>query len=62
MTADELETLGLLVDKLDNGVAATVLPLPPNIHVTGMKGIMTEARDELRAFLVGKGFNPWSDQ
>lgn len=62
MTADDLETLGLLVDKLDNGVAATVLPLPPHIHVTGMKGIMEDARDELRAFLIGKGFNPWSDQ
>lgn len=62
MTAADLETLGLLVDKLDNGVAATALPLPPHIHVTGMKGIMAEARDELRAFLIGKGFNPWSDQ
>lgn len=62
MTEDDFETLGLIVDKLENGIAATVLPLPPQIHITGMKGIMEDARDELRAFLVERGFNPWSDQ
>ena len=60
MSEDDFETLGLMVDRLDNGVAASVLPIPPSLHVEGMKGIMEDVRDELRAFLVQRGFNPWS--
>lgn len=61
MTDDDLEELGLLADKLDNGVAATALPIEPRLHVEGMKGIMEEVRDGLKAFLASKGYNPWNE-
>lgn len=62
MTDDDMETLGRLVDKLDGLVSASILPLPSHIHIAGLTGAMAAARDELRALLVGKGFNPWRDR
>lgn len=60
LTDDQLDALGRLVDSLDNGIAATNLPLPPNLHIDGMKGIMEDVRDKLRSFLAGQGFDPWA--
>jgi hypothetical protein len=56
---DDFETLGLLVDRLDNAAAATVLPVPTSILLEGMTGIVNDVRDELRSFLIERGFNPW---
>jgi hypothetical protein len=56
----DFEQLGLLVDKLDNFAAGAVLPLPAHIHKEALTGCVQDARDELRAWLIGKGFNPWS--
>lgn len=62
MTEEDFETLGLMVDSLDNGLAATRLPLPAELHVQGMSGIMETVRNDLREFLKGKGFDPWNGQ
>jgi len=60
LSDDDLELLGLMADRLDNAVSATSLPLPPAMHVEGMKGILTDVRDELRAFVVARlGHDPW---
>jgi hypothetical protein len=61
LTDDDCETLGLLVDKLDNAAHAAVLPIPDKLHKEALTGIVGDARDQLKAFLVERGFNPWSD-
>jgi len=61
MDDDDFETLGRMVDRLDNAVAATQLPLPPDIHIAGMKGIIESVRDDLKKFLADKGFDPWDE-
>lgn len=60
MTDDDFETLGLLADRLDNVAHAAVLPIPSHIHVKALTDIVGEVRDELKAFLKSKGFNPWA--
>lgn len=59
MDEDDFEELGLLVDRLDNAAAATKLPIAADLHLAGMKPIVEEVRDSLKAFLVAKGYNPW---
>lgn len=59
---DDFEALGLLVDKLDNFAAGSVLSLPAHIHKQVLTSALEDARDELRAWLIGKGFNPWGAQ
>lgn len=60
MDDEDLETLGQMVDRLDSAARGALLPVAPDIHVQGMRGVIKDARDQLRAFLVGKGFNPWA--
>lgn len=59
-TEDDAETLGLLVDRLDNFAAGAVLPIPDSVHKEALSEAVAEARDELRGWLVARGFNPWS--
>lgn len=60
LSNDDLESLGLLVDRMDNFAAASVLPLPAQMHADALSAGMAELRDELRDFLISKGFNPWA--
>lgn len=60
LSEDDCETLGVIVDRLDNATAASVLHVPDRIHKEALLGIVSAVRDELRQFLVTKGFNPWS--
>lgn len=60
MSKEDFDTLGRLVDRLDNATAALLLPLPPQIHIDGVRGIVESVRDELKAFVVSRsGENPW---
>lgn len=59
MSDEDLETLGLMADRLDNAAHAAVMPLPPHIHVQALTGIVGDVRDELKTFLKSKGFDPW---
>lgn len=63
MTQDEtdFEPLGLLVDKLDNAAHALLLQNPARIHKEALGAIVKDVRDELKAYLVKRGFNPWDD-
>lgn len=45
------EQIGLVADKLESGIAASRLGVPDAIHVIGMRGVMTEAAQQLRALL-----------
>ncbi len=63
MNEDDLDTLGRMVDRLDNATAALNLPLPPAMHIEGMKGIVESVREELRTFVVQRlGHDPWEFQ
>lgn len=59
MNEEDFESLGELVDRLDNAAHAAVLPIPAELHSKALTGIVTDVRDELQAFLKGKGFDPW---
>lgn len=59
LSPEDLETLGLLVDRMSNFAAVSVLPIPPAIHAEALSSGMQDLHDELKGFLVGKGFNPW---
>lgn len=59
MDDEDFETLGQMVDRMDNLSAASVIPLPNEIRITALNEAIRSMRDELQAFLVGKGFNPW---
>lgn len=48
---DVAERVGLVVDQLESGIAASHLGVPDSIHVIGMRGIMTDAVQQLRAVL-----------
>ena len=45
---DPIETIGQLVDKCENFVAATKLPAPPAMHVMGLRDGFKEMRDDLK--------------
>jgi hypothetical protein len=58
---DELfEELGELADRLDSGLHATKMQLPPSIHIGGMSGIMRDVRDKLAEIVKREtGEDPW---
>lgn len=57
---EQLERLGLLVDRLDNLRAGLNLPMPPQFHVSQMKGILEEVSADLKTIVVDlAGSNPW---
>lgn len=63
MSEAELDDLGKMADRLDAALHATQLPLPAEMHVKGMTGIIGDVRDELRAFVVARlGHDPWEFQ
>ena len=56
MNEEQLDKIGRLVDRCENYIAGTVLPLPPQMHVDGMKSGFESMRDELKElFFAGGG-------
>lgn len=47
LTEGEADTLGRIVDRLDNLIAALSLPLPDAIHVKAIRGSLPSVRKEL---------------
>ena len=57
------ETCGQIVDKAENFLALTKMPLSPAIQIDGLKTGMAEIRDIAKAaYLESGGFNHWGDQ
>jgi len=54
---DVAERVGVVADQLESGIAASHLGVPDSIHVIGMRGVMAEAAQQLRAVL-GKSAEP----
>ncbi len=60
---DDFETLGQMVDKLDNFAHGALLPISLETHKAALTACIEDVlRDELKAWLTAKGFNPWSDE
>ncbi len=62
LSDDDFEALGQMVGKLANFACGAIIPMPLEIHRDALKGCIEDVRDEMRAWLIGKGFNPWSDE
>jgi len=48
INADKNEEIGLLVDKAENLLTALQMPLPPHIHLEGLKCGLEEMLQSLR--------------
>jgi hypothetical protein len=59
MSEEDFETLGRMVDRMDNLSAASVIPLPNELRITALNEAIRSMRDELHAFLIERGFDPW---
>lgn len=60
MKDDNLEKLGLLIDKLDNFTVAMSMPLPDRIHIESIKTLLPEMREEvLDVYTDEGGENVW---
>lgn len=56
------EFVGKKADTIDSLLGAMALPLPPKMHLDGLKASLTSMRDELRAEVVrATGENPWEN-
>lgn len=61
MTPMDIERLADLVDYLDNGAHASLIPMPAELHVKGLTAMVEQARDELKAFLKERfAYDPWT--
>ncbi|MEL7445576.1 MAG: hypothetical protein AAGK02_07160 [Pseudomonadota bacterium] len=60
MTEEEADELGQMADSLSNGLAAKMLPVPAEMHVEGMSGIMEDVEKRLKAFLIERGHDFWT--
>lgn len=47
------ESVGVVIDHLDAGIQASKLPWSPELHIVGMRGVMQQAIDDLRAAMNG---------
>jgi len=57
-----LERIGQLVDKSDNLIAATKLPLPAQMHLMGLLNGITEIREEVLSLYKDLGGEDvWQD-
>jgi hypothetical protein len=57
-----LERIGKLIDEVDNLLAATELPVSPQIHLNGLINGLTELQKELREiYLAAGGEDVWSE-
>lgn len=60
LNEDDLDFLGRIVDGLDNAAAVSVMPMSADLVKKCLVGSLETARDVLKAFLVERGFDPWS--
>jgi hypothetical protein len=60
MTEQQKETVGQLIDRLDNLKAGFEIPLPPSMHIEQGSIVLDEVSKELKLwFLEVTGENPW---
>jgi hypothetical protein len=62
MNDDDFDRLGRMVDRLDNAATAATMNLPDHIHRAALRDIVESIRDDLKALLRDRGFDPWSDE
>jgi hypothetical protein len=61
MTEEQSETLGQLIDRLDNLSYGLDIPIPDSMHVQQLKLILPELTNEFKkSFINITGENPWN--
>jgi len=61
MSTENLEKLGLLIDKLDNLMQAAKMPLPAALHLEGLLPALPEIRAEImEVYTTEGGEDVWS--
>jgi len=62
ITHEQLDKLGRLADIANNLAAASQLPVPPAVHIEGMRQGLIDIDKALRALYVEiSGDDPWED-
>lgn len=57
-----IETLGDMIDKLDNLIGATKLPMPDKFHMEQLRTALPLVSQRLKeAYQAISGSNPWAD-
>lgn len=52
--------VGRLADKADASLSSMAIPLPPALHLEGVRAVLMEIRDELRTiYRIETGEDPW---
>jgi hypothetical protein len=60
MSEDNLEKVGILVDRLENLAAILQIPMNPLIHIDQMQKVLPELAEELKTiYKEESGENPW---
>lgn len=60
MTPQHIEEIGLVADSINNLLGALALPLPPQMHIEGLKPNLFSLMERLREVYVAEaGENPW---
>ena len=62
MKEEDIEKLGLLIDKLENLIQAMTMPLPDSIHIQGIKPALPEILNEVKAVYLDEGGENWWDE
>ena len=62
MKEENIEKLGLLIDKLENLIQAMTMPLPGSIHRHGIKPALPEILNEVKAVYLDEGGENWWDE
>lgn len=58
----DIDEIGELADKADNLIAATNIPLRPEMHVSCLKDGLKEISEALKQYYIEQtGENPWAD-
>jgi hypothetical protein len=57
---EKFETLGQLIDSIDNLAHALTIPMPAQFHVDSLKSLLPEKVAELKkVYIEITGENPW---
>lgn len=59
---ERIAELAELAEKMDNHAAASVLPMPSHIHLSVLRDVITDTRDEFRSIYTQlTGDDPWAE-
>ena len=62
MSEEHVETIGGVIDEIENLISSLSLPVPNDIHVKSMRKLLPEIKEKLKnVYLLCGGEDLWSD-